>query len=668
MRYWGLLLVSGAALADVGPASATRATTTVLRGATPAVATWADMVDADQRGVAAGESVQEAAPWLPSGPCTLPVPPDVLAARMLAPASEPAVRDEPPVTLAPPVTLGFLGLPDSGTTIPPDTDGAVGPQHVMTALNSQVRIQNRTGGIISTITLAAFWSSLGVSDVFDPKVVFDPLSGRYVFVSCAQRRSAASSLLLAVSATNDPTGTWYRYQLDGDAANTKWVDYPNLGANQSWFTLTANMFGVSGDAFAGVNVWAIDKASVLSGSAITYTLFFRTSEGGTFVPCLTYSPTESTQYVANSWNAEVGVLHLYTITGGATAPVFTATGFFPASTPWNNTPADAPQLGSAQLIETNDGRLMQAALRNGRLWCVHSAGMPAVAPTRASVKWWEINPVTGATMQSGVIDDPLGGAFYYYPSIAVNQTNAVLIGFTGSSATTYAGAYYAYRASTDASGTLQPVALLKAGENPYFKDFGTGRNRWGDYSMTMVDPVDDLSFWTIQEYAYTPANTWSTWWGYFSQAVTSVTLQVNSAYGMALPPAGTATYAHGTTITCAITNSPASFADATHWQSCLCTGWVGTGSVPALGSGTNTGSLMLLADSSITWLWTLTDLAVSNQVLAVTSNLAARDTLTAGPDYTVAPSGNVTLRAGKSVRLLPGFTARTGSVLRATVP
>jgi hypothetical protein len=31
----------------------------------------------------------------------------------------------------------------------------------------------------------------------------------------------------------------------------------------------------------------------------------------------------------------------------------------------------------------------------------------------------------------------------------------------------------------------------------------------------VVDPSDDLTFWTLQEYAATPINTWGTWWGKF---------------------------------------------------------------------------------------------------------------------------------------------------------
>ena len=60
---------------------------------------------------------------------------------------------------------------------------------------------------------------------------------------------------------------------------------------------------------------------------------------------------------------------------------------------------------------------------------------------------------------------------------------------------------------------------LKDGEGPYVKRREDDRNRWGDYSATQVDPSDDLTLWTIQEYARIPvgrgdqSGRWGTWWG-----------------------------------------------------------------------------------------------------------------------------------------------------------
>jgi hypothetical protein len=351
-----------------------------------------------------------------------------------------------------------------------------------------------------------------VSDAFDPKVIYDPDSARFMFVTCANRRSANSAMLLAVSATSDPTGAWDMWILDGDGSDTNWVDYPNIGVNKKWITFTSNMFTISGDSFSGVNVWAVDKASALDGGDINATLFFQQFVGATHVPSLTFSPSEETQYLVSTWSSS-GLLRLYTITGAAGSPVWTATDLYPSSAGWNPALPNAPQLGSPGLIATNDQRMINAVLRNGSLWCTHTVALPTGTADRTVAKWWEVNPTTGNTIQSGVVEDTVSGMFYYFPSITVNADDEVLIGFTGSSPATYAGGYYTYRNADTPSGTMRTVAIFKAGEQPYYKTYGGPSNRWGDYSATCVDPTDDRTMWTIQEYADTPENRWGPWWG-----------------------------------------------------------------------------------------------------------------------------------------------------------
>jgi len=114
----------------------------------------------------------------------------------------------------------------------------------------------------------------------------------------------------------------------------------------------------------------------------------------------------------------------------------------------------------------------------------------------------------GAIQQRGRIDDASGATFYAYPSIAVNANSDVLIGYSRFSASQYASANYSFRQSCNAANTLQSDAVLKAGEGPYYKiGVSSQKNRWGDYSSTVVDPANDLDMWTIQEYAATPAGT-----------------------------------------------------------------------------------------------------------------------------------------------------------------
>jgi hypothetical protein len=152
-----------------------------------------------------------------------------------------------------------------------------------------------------------------------------------------------------------------------------------------------------------------------------------------------------------------------------------------------------------------------------------------------------------------------------------------------------------------------------------------------------------------------------------SGQATDVTLEITSQYGNASPGAGMHTNTSGDAVSCSITNSPVEFTDAGSWKTCICTGWIGTGSVdPASGSGTNV-TFTITEDSSITWLWQITDLVLSNQTVSAATNYTVRDTISARDGYTVDVSGSVVFEAGDEIRLQDGFTARSGSVFRATV-
>jgi len=419
--------------------------------------------------------------------------------------------------MAPALAASFVALPDNGTSIPPDTMGAVGPNHLMTTLNTQVRIQTKDGAVVSTVSLLN-WFKTGIpdtTDVFDPKIIFDPNSSRWIFLACSDRANNNTGILLAVSATSDPTGTWTMWRFKGDTSGVNWIDYPNIGVNQNWITFTANLFTRNGNSWSGVAIWAVDKNSALAGaSSPTATLFTKNDSetGFTIVPALTFDATQATQHLVCTFNA--GVLRLYSITGAGTSPTWNV-GQTLAVTPWASNFLEAPQLGASQTVDAGDERMINAVYRNGSLWCTHTVSLPNHSPTHTAARWYQIAPATNAVSQQGTVDDfATSGMFYYYPSITVNATNQVLLGFSGSSTSTYIGAYYTYRDANTAANTMESVTQMKAGEASYYKTFSGSINRWGDYSATCVDPTDDLTMWTIQEYAASAsANVWSTWWG-----------------------------------------------------------------------------------------------------------------------------------------------------------
>ena len=58
-------------------------------------------------------------------------------------------------------------------------------------------------------------------------------------------------------------------------------------------------------------------------------------------------------------------------------------------------------------------------------------------------------------------------------------------------------------------GDLATPVLYREGEGAYNHLDDQGRNRWGDYSYTALDPVDPYRFFTIQEHTHL-ANLWGT--------------------------------------------------------------------------------------------------------------------------------------------------------------
>jgi hypothetical protein len=416
----------------------------------------------------------------------------------------------------------FNALADNGTSIPPDVNGAVGTTHIITTLNTQVRIQTRAGVTVSTVSLNSFFAGLsGVTGVFDPKVLFDHFAKRWIVVASSNAQSNSSSTLLAVSKAEDPTSGWNLYKVDVDATNTKWVDYPSLGFNDRWIVVQMNLFPMPNQSASSHQIYVWDKADVYANGTGTFTKFDITNEATAIAcPSIHYDQSVSKMYtlrVISGNSGAQGRLGLRTITGTATTPVLSGETLVTTTSTWGSTGNSfgdfAPQLGTDRLIMNNDHRMQQVVVRNGKIWATHNVFLPASSPSRTAVQWWQLDSV-GAVQQRSRIDDPTGKIFHSFPSIAVNKANDVLIGYSTFSKFQYASASYSVRLGTDPINTMRDSYLYKQGENTYFKDFGAGRNRWGDYSNTVVDPANDSAFWTLQEAAAFSANTWNTWWAH----------------------------------------------------------------------------------------------------------------------------------------------------------
>ncbi|MCO6436715.1 MAG: hypothetical protein J5J06_06470 [Phycisphaerae bacterium] len=372
---------------------------------------------------------------------------------------------------------------DAGSfSYPPDTMGAVGPNHYVITVNRNFAVYEReTGAELINVLLGSFLPGSNG----DPRVIFDQYSQRwFVIVS-----DFSSRIYLAASRSADPTGDWFKtsFLTSTGADAGRFPDYPTLGVDANGVYTSAYMAGGY-----SMTIFAIDKAPLIapSPSLGTVTAFRGFPFEGAIQPVHTYGATAGEYFISRSGGF---TLTLRRVLPPLSAPTIQTLGTI--AVPGHGTAPDAPALGSSIPLDTVDTRLMNAVFRDGRIWTTHTINVDG----RAACRWYEVDPGLLALVQYGTISDPV--LHYFFPTIMVNLNGHVGMGFSGSSAQQFAGAYFTGRQSSDPPGEMALPVQYRAGLAPQNNIDGYGRNRWGDYSATTLDPVLQQQVWTIQEYA-----------------------------------------------------------------------------------------------------------------------------------------------------------------------
>jgi hypothetical protein len=174
--------------------------------------------------------------------------------------------------------------------------------------------------------------------------------------------------------------------------------------------------------------------------------------------------------------------------------------------------------GANGYLDGLDYRLIAAHIRNGRLWttaniAVDNTGSPTGTDTRMGIRWYEISVAPGqgpALVQVGTLfqaspSNITDQRSYWMGSVMVSGQGHALMGFSVAGANEHANAGYAVRLAGDAAGTLRAPVLYTASTssyNPPSNPGGANGRRWGDYSYTSLDPDDDMTMWTIQEWCH----------------------------------------------------------------------------------------------------------------------------------------------------------------------
>ncbi|MEY4385359.1 MAG: hypothetical protein RLY20_642 [Verrucomicrobiota bacterium] len=450
-------------------------------------------------------------------------------------------------------TNAFLGATLADTSAyPPDTMGAVGPSQFIVAVNGRIRTFNKTTGLADGAVNAdtdAFFSSVmtpptSVNFTSDPRIRFDRLTGRWFIIMLDVPNGTGTvpnRIMFAVSdgpvISGSTVWTFFQFQHDqptpqNTADTGNFADYPTLGIDANALYIGVNVFSTSGvGSFVNTTVFCVRKSSLLGGGPIVVTPFRKLisngPSGGPYTPqgVDNFDPAATEGYVIGADAKQFGKLQLRRISNPGGSP--TISGNISITLPTiNGSTINVPHLGNtggtAGNLDGLDYRLLAAHYRNGRLWTTENLGVDSsgtssgggATPNRMGVRWYELTGIpTGQTpsvFQSGTLYDPSPSTTtnrnFWMGSVMVSGQGHAAMGFSVAGPSEYVNAGTCGRMKNDAAGTMRSPKLYTASSSAYNPRDNAGNpiERWGDYSYTCLDPSDDMTMWTIQEFCVSP--------------------------------------------------------------------------------------------------------------------------------------------------------------------
>jgi hypothetical protein len=419
---------------------------------------------------------------------------------------------------------------------PPDSMGSVGPTQVLIAVNGRIRVFNKDGsnpGVLD-VTDSNFWSSVNDQpDVTDPQVEYDRLSQRWIVAQINFDPTNASltnnRIMLAVSSgptiTSASSFTFYSFKQNdpNPGALARFADYPQMGVDANAIYIGTNDFASNG-AFASTTAYVIRKSSVVNSppTPIVVTAFRNLATAASPgpispQPAQDMDSTVPAGYIVGPDSSVFSQLDVRRISNPGGSP--SISGNLTVSVPATDLPEDVPAQGSTHGLDALDDRLFEAMIGRDAsgtvsLWTAHnievnSSGVAATNGGRDGARWYQLGNLatTPTLLQSGTLFDPASTnpRYFWIPSIAMNgQGHASLNSSTAGSGRFAEVASSAHLAS-DPAGTTEPFDTAQTSSSSY--DTGDNPDRWGDYSQTVVDPNDNMTFWTFQEYTFA-SNDW----------------------------------------------------------------------------------------------------------------------------------------------------------------
>jgi PKD repeat protein len=396
---------------------------------------------------------------------------------------------------------------------PPDANGTIGPNFYMQTINTVYTIYNRAGSLVAGPTnLNALFAGVPGSEYNngDPVVLYDEQADRWLVAEFSYT-GANDYMLMAVSTTNDPSGTWHKYSFDV----ADMPDYPKFGIWQDGYYMGTNNS-------SGNDIYVFQRSQMLTGGTAQMVGFNNPWRPGSIDGFMCVPPVDGDGAFAPAGEPGLFIAANDDAIGGGSDQLWIyeldVDWVTPANSSFNRTQqlsvasfdsnfgnnwTNIKQPGTTQELDAIPQVIMNPPqYRNfgtyETILCCHTVDVDNT--DHAGIRWYELRRVSSGNWtirQQGTYAPDSHSR--WMGSIMLNGSNEIGLGYSISSTTVYPGIRYCGQSSTAyaaAAGNLDvSEQIIQTGANSQ-----TGAERWGDYSAMQIDPVDDETFWFTTEY------------------------------------------------------------------------------------------------------------------------------------------------------------------------
>jgi hypothetical protein len=427
------------------------------------------------------------------------------------------------------LTNTFNGVNYSNVT-PADPSIAAGPNHIIQMINgssgSLFSIYNKSG--VQIVDPVYLDNITGKGGLGDPIVLYDQLADRFLMTEFVNKNETGTQgLSIAVSVTNDPTGSWYVYFFN---TGTVFPDYPKFSIWTDAYYAKTNDFNSSNN-YIGSSVYAFDRNKMLTGDSAASMQVFTSGWGYRDYSMLPVT-LQGTAFPPAGTGGLFAYLQEDTWTGSNSDSIGLAEFKVDFNTPANSGFINRSSMATANysstvcgaarsqciaqpnttvMLEALDQRIMnQPVYRNfGNYEGIVFSNVVNNGNNISGIRWYELVKTSsnwGIQQQSTYSPDNTNR---FMSGICYDNKGNIALAYNVSSSGVYPGIRYTGRKQCDALNSMTYA------ENSIIDGTASNANsRYGDYSQLVCDP-DGKTFWFTGMY-----NTTSHW----STSISSFTL------------------------------------------------------------------------------------------------------------------------------------------------